>query len=106
VWVEFEQGDPDFPIWVGSYWGSAAEVPVLALAGPPGLPNILLQSSTQHAILISDLPGPTGGILLKTATGASISVSDVGIVIQNGKGATIALTGPTVTINQGALTIT
>jgi hypothetical protein len=106
VWVEFEQGDPDFPIWVGGYWGSVAEVPALALAGPPGLPNILFQSSTQHAILISDLPGPTGGILLKTATGASISISDVGIVIQNGKGASIALTGPTVTVNQGALTVT
>ena len=23
VWVEFEQGDPDYPIWVGGFWGSA-----------------------------------------------------------------------------------
>ena len=30
VWVEFEQGDPDYPIWVGCFWGSAAEVPALA----------------------------------------------------------------------------
>ena len=22
VWVEFEQGDPDYPIWVGGYWGT------------------------------------------------------------------------------------
>ena len=27
VWVEFEQGDPDYPIWAGCFWGSAAEVP-------------------------------------------------------------------------------
>ena len=27
VWVEFEQGDPDYPIWTGCYYGSAAEVP-------------------------------------------------------------------------------
>src|SRR5262245_37713208 len=27
VWVEFEQGDPDYPIWVGGFWGIAAEVP-------------------------------------------------------------------------------
>jgi len=27
VWVEFEQGNPDYPIWVGGWWGSAAEVP-------------------------------------------------------------------------------
>ena len=36
VWIEFEQGDPDYPIWVGGYWGTAAEVPVLAHAVPPG----------------------------------------------------------------------
>ena len=41
--------------------------------------------------MISDTPGPTGGILIKTLTGAVISVSDVGIVISNGKGATISL---------------
>ena len=22
VWIEFEQGDPDYPIWVGGYWGT------------------------------------------------------------------------------------
>ena len=36
VWVEFEQGDPDYPIWVGCFWGSAAEVPALALADAAG----------------------------------------------------------------------
>ncbi len=34
VWVEFEQGDPDYPIWVGTFWGSAAEVPKLAQTAP------------------------------------------------------------------------
>src|SRR5262249_19156249 len=23
VWVQFEQGDPDFPVWVGGFWGLA-----------------------------------------------------------------------------------
>ena len=22
VWVEFEQGDPDYPIWTGGFWGT------------------------------------------------------------------------------------
>ena len=35
VWVEYEQGDPDHPIWVGCFWGSAAEVPALARLTPP-----------------------------------------------------------------------
>ena len=105
VWIEFEQGDPDYPIWVGSYWGSAAEVSALALAGIPASPNIVLQTAAQNAIVISDLPGPTGGIMLKSTTGATITVNDTGIIIQNGKGATIMLTGQTVNINNVALTV-
>jgi hypothetical protein len=56
--------------------------------------------------MISDVPGPTGGILLKTLTGAFISINDVGITISNGKGAIITLTGPTVSINAPALVVT
>ncbi len=105
VWVEFEQGDPDYPIWVGGYWGIVAEVPALALAGIPASPNIVLQTAGQNTIMISDLPGPTGGIMLKSTTGASIIVNDTGIYIQNGKGASIVMVGPSVTINNGALAV-
>lgn len=106
VWVEFEGGNPDYPIWTGGFWGSAAEVPALALAPSiPGSPNIVLQTLGQNTISISDVPG-TGGILLKSTTGASILVNDLGITISNGKGATIVMAGPTVTINNGALVIT
>ena len=105
VWVEFENGDPDHPIWVGCRWGAATDVPPLAKAGIPVSPNIVMQTLGQHTIMISDLPGPTGGIMLKSFTGASLIVNDTGIYIQNGKGASITLVGPTVTINNGALTI-
>ncbi len=106
VWVEFEQGNPDHPIWVGCFWGSPAEVPALALATPPATPAITFQTPLQNGFTISDLPGPTGGIMLKSATGATLIVNDTGIYIQNGKGAMITLVGPTVTINNGALTVT
>lgn len=105
VWIEFERGDPDYPIWVGGYWGSAAEVPLLAHAVPPGVPGMTLQTPLKNGLVISDVPGPTGGILIQTATGAMISVSDVGIIISNGKGAVINMTGPTVDVNLGALTV-
>jgi uncharacterized protein involved in type VI secretion and phage assembly len=105
VWVEFEQGDPDYPIWTGCFPGSAADVPALALAGNPASPSIVLQTSLQNCLMISDMAGPAGGILLKTMTGAMISINDVGITISNGKGAVIAMNGPTVNINAGALTI-
>ena len=105
VWVEFEQGDQDYPIWSGCWYGSAAEVPALALAGNPVSPSIVLQTGLQNTLVISDLPGPTGGIMIKSATGATLIVNDTGIYIHNGKGASLVMVGPSVTINNGALTI-
>ena len=106
VWVEFEQGDPNYPIWVGCRWGSQSDVPPLAHAGLPISPNIVMQTAGQNTFMISDLPGPTGGLMLKSTTGASIIVNDTGIYIQNGKGASLIMAGPTVTINNGALVVT
>jgi uncharacterized protein involved in type VI secretion and phage assembly len=105
VWVQFEAGDPDKPVWTGGWWSDPAEVPSLARAGVPDDPNIVLQTTLQNAVVISDLPGPSGGIMLKSTTGATIIVNDTGIYIQNGKGASIIMTGPTVTINEGALVV-
>lgn len=106
VWIEFERGDPDFPIWTGCRWDSAADVPTLAQTGPPANPPIVLQTPGGAALMLSDAPGAAGGIVLKTAGGATISISDAGISIANGKGAVIALIGPTVDVNNGAWTVT
>jgi uncharacterized protein involved in type VI secretion and phage assembly len=105
VWIEFEQGNIDYPIWTGCFWGSAAEMPALTKLAPPGLSSVTMSTTLQNGMIISDMPGPTGGIMIKSTTGASIIVNDTGIYIQNGKGASIVMTGPTVTINQGALVI-
>ncbi|MDR6940887.1 phage baseplate assembly protein V [Mucilaginibacter pocheonensis] len=105
VWVEFEHGSADRPIWVGCRWGLASDVPPLSKAGLPVSPNIVMQTVGQNSFVISDLPGPTGGIMLKSATGCSLIVNDTGIYIQNGKGASITMVGPTITVNNGALTI-
>ncbi len=107
VWVEFEQGNPDYPIWVGCFWGSATEVPALARATPPAISAITLQTPRQNGLTVSDLPGPTGGIKLTSANGrATLIVNDTGIYIKNGKGASIVLIGGTVDINNEALTVT
>jgi uncharacterized protein involved in type VI secretion and phage assembly len=104
VWVEFEQGDADKPVWTGGWWGSPAEVPPLAVAAPPGMQNILLQTTGQNSVLITDTPGPTGGIMLKTKK-AAIIVNDTGIYLVNGSGATITMIGNIVAVNQTALTV-
>jgi len=107
VWVEFEQGDPGKPIWSGCRWGSGTDVPPFARVGNPADPNIVIQSLLQHMIMISDMPPTpmTGGIILKSTTGAMIVVNDSGIYISNGKGAMITMIGPVIDFNSGALTI-
>jgi uncharacterized protein involved in type VI secretion and phage assembly len=105
VWIEFEQGDADYPVWTGCWW-STGQVPALALASPPPISHLVIQTANQTSLVVSDAPGPLGGILLKTATGAMISVNETGITITNGQGATIMLNGPSVTVNQGALVVT
>jgi len=106
VWVEFEQGNPDYPIWSGCWYGSRADVPALVTATPPAVPVVVMQTQGQTTLLLSDLPGPTGGILIKTMSGAMISINDVALTISNGKGASIVMAGPVVAINGTALTVT
>lgn len=107
VWVEFEHGDPNLPVWTGCRWGAQSDIPPFARAGIPASPNIVLQTLGQHTLMISDAPPSpaTGGIVLKSATGAMLVINDSGIYIQNGKGASITLLGPTIDFNSGALTI-
>jgi len=107
VWVEFEQGDANRPIWTGCRWGAPTDVPPLAKLGNPADPNIVIQSLLQQSISISDTPPTpvTGGIVLQSTTKAMIVVNDSGIYISNGKGAMITLIGTVIDFNGGALTI-
>jgi uncharacterized protein involved in type VI secretion and phage assembly len=105
VWVEFEQGDPDFPIWVGGFWGTSAEVPSAAKAGLPVSPSIVLQTGAGNSIVISDVPG-TGGIAITSRTGAKIVIDDTGITIDSGRSPKgIQLRGISVGINDPALVV-
>lgn len=104
VWVEFEHGDPSKPVWTGCRFDTTANVPTLAQAGLPTSPNIVLQTLGQNKIVISDVPAM--GIMIQTLSGAGMLITDAGIIISNGKGASIALVGPSVVINGGALAVT
>jgi hypothetical protein len=105
VWVEFEQGDPDYPIVVGAFWANPGEVPLLSQGTPPGMTSVAVTTQLQNQMLLSDTPGPTGGFILLTNTGAGIIVNDAGVIITNGRGAIISMIGPSVDINIGALTV-
>ena len=65
VWVEFEAGDPSYPIWVGCYWaddqvpqnqqGTAATPPLKIIRSQQGL--IVTLDDQQQAIAVSDKNG-------------------------------------------------
>ena len=108
VWVEFEQGDVDHPIWVGCRWGSQADIPPLAHAGLPVSPSIVLQTAGQNSIVISDVPGPAGGIMIRSGA-STVMINQTGISLIAPKvditAAAINLTGVT-DVNKGALKVT
>jgi hypothetical protein len=100
VWVEFERGDPDRPIWVGG-WYSEADVPVLARTVPPATNGITLQTQAGNGIVISD----TLGILITLANGTMIQLTPAGTLTLTGTAA-INIVAPMVDVNAGALQVT
>jgi uncharacterized protein involved in type VI secretion and phage assembly len=105
VWIEFEQGDPDDPIWSGCFFGSPAEVPPVLL--PPLYNKVLLKTKGGNSIVLDDTPG-TGGITLETSSGQKIasgsSKEGPYIEITNGL-SSIKVTSKEVAINGQALVV-
>jgi uncharacterized protein involved in type VI secretion and phage assembly len=104
VWVEFEQGDPSYPVWTGCWYGHESELPPDALTGSPAHQNVVIQTSDQHKLVMGDVPGGNG-IRLQAATGAYVQIDEKGVTIANGQGVSIVLTGSEVNINEGRLIV-
>lgn len=102
VWIEFEHGDPDYPIWTGCWFGSVADMPPELLAPP--YKKVLIKTEGGNSIVIDDTPG-VGGITLETSGGQKIVLSATGVEITNGQGAKIKMTGPQISVNDGALEV-
>jgi hypothetical protein len=115
VWIEYENGNPDRPIWAGCF-PAPTDVPPLA---QPLFLKVMIQTLLGQSVMLDDTPG-IGGITLRTLTGEMLMMNSLGITIQDtagnmiqispagiilkaAAGASIALTGPAVSINNGAL---
>jgi uncharacterized protein involved in type VI secretion and phage assembly len=98
VWVEFEAGELDHPIWSGCFWGKG-EVPT-----SPPLAQVKILKTDAATITLDDQPG-IGGITLALKSGQKIVMNARGIEIDNGMGAVIKMAGPQVTVNNGALDV-
>jgi hypothetical protein len=54
IWVEFEGGDPDYPIWSGCFWGTG-QVPA-----SPAMENIKMLKTEGVSITIDDMQNAGG----------------------------------------------
>jgi Type VI secretion system/phage-baseplate injector OB domain len=103
VWVEFEGGDVNRPIWSGGFWDRGT-VPALAVSPPAPVPHVLIQTIGQNTIHVVDGPSPplaAGGILLKSGA-STIAIGPDGVKITAPK---VEILGTTI-VNNGALTVT
>ncbi|HEY2058905.1 MAG TPA: phage baseplate assembly protein V [Amycolatopsis sp.] len=115
VWVEFQGGDLSRAVWTGFRREVRQEGPPAANSIVPGVPQIVLgtpQPSVgtlpQNYLLITEQPGPTGGIQLQIQgpAGPFIKMNETGIELSCGPGlASIRLTGTSVVINNGTFII-
>jgi hypothetical protein len=101
VWVEFEGGDPDFPIVAGGFWG-AGQVP------GDGLPTSTVLKTGAVTLTISDLPG-AGGLTIEVGPPAvavplKLVMNSNGIELSVGA-SKIAMSPATVSVNDGALEV-
>ena len=100
VWVEFELGDPDLPIWSGCWYGNAdAMRDTQGRSQPPVAPVFALATMKRNAIVLAEgaFPPvkPLGGILLCAGPASYIAIEPDGITMM----------APKVMINNGALIV-
>ena len=101
VWVEFEGGDTDYPIWTGCFWGTG-ELPTPALAQTKFLKTDAVK------LTLSDLPGG-GGFTLEVGPPAvpsqlKLVFDSSGIAITNSS-SSVKVTQASVSVNNGALEV-
>ncbi len=104
VWVEFEHGDPDYPIWTGCFWAEG-EVPVQA-DEKEDMPQKKVLKTDVGTITLND-SSSEGGITIETNKDPKmkIVIDKNGIEIDNGKKATIKLNNKKVSVNGNALEV-
>jgi len=96
VWVEFEHGDPDYPIWTGCFWGTIDSVPGSG-------PDVKVLKTDIATITINDSASDSS-ITIETTSGLKIVMDTDGIEISNGA-QKITLSTASVSVNDGALEV-
>lgn len=108
VWVEFEKGDINYPIWVGTFWEKEGDPPISSAKEEPT--TRLLQTKSGHILQFDDEDGkeqirlyhpagseiiidPNGSISLTDASGAILKMDarSEEIIIEDSNGNIITM---------------
>lgn len=102
VWIEFERGDPDFPIWSGGFWDTGDTPASLG----PTQQLTRVWAGENFKLEIMDVPG-LGEMTLSvtTATGDAVLKAGADAMELSFAGATVKLGADGVTINNGNLKV-
>lgn len=88
VWIEFEEGNLDLPLWVGA-WYAEGEVPPEARVSPPD--HRVVRTPAGHTIEIVDHAGEER-ILIRHSSDAFVSIDEHGsILLSNPNGSHLFL---------------
>lgn len=89
VWVEFEEGDINRPIWTGVFWQDGGDVPSDAAKTDPT--TVLLQTPAGHIVQLDDESG-TERLRLHHSAGTELLMDENGsIALTDTKGAKVTL---------------
>ena len=89
VWVEFEEGDVNRPIWVGTFWMAQADVPSAAAISPPT--TRLFVTPKGHTLQFDD-KDDAEQILLRHPKEATLVIDkDGAVALTDAKGAKLTL---------------
>jgi len=97
VWIEFEEGDLNKPIWTGSWWSEGELLASMSTVAPLQALPVILQSVGRNHLVIGSTPAD--GIRIETAAGPAgpnILINATGIIISDGKGGMITVTAGSV----------
>lgn len=88
VWVEYEEGNLDSPIWVGTFWsapGGTSEIPTEAQDMPGDAPQRrVLKTPSGHLLQFCDVPGKES-ITVRHKDGATLVMDEKGSVTVGNK---------------------
>lgn len=98
IWVEFEGGDPDYPIWSGCFWGDD-EVPA-----DPAEEKMKVFKTENVTMILNDDPDKGGFFLEVGKTPLKMTFDSNGIEIKN-QNSDIKLTDKEVTVKSNQVEI-